>query len=415
VATEQFIRVGTLIDGSGNEATNDKVVTIRDGRFADIADAASSSIPSGAEVIDASELTVMPGLIDAHTHIHTPGGPIDNYALAQLKGTVGKLSLETYKHALTDLAMGYTSIRSLSSPSYVDIAVRDIIDSGVLPGPRLRVAGQGLTATGGHMDKGWWSPDLSVPGRTGVCDGPWEARKAARTQLKWGADVLKINPCVGDYRNLETPWRQEMTFEEISVICEEAHWAGKTVAAHTAGGQGITDSIRAGVNSLEHAHWLTDEQIEMMVKAGTFYVPTLIVNTRSVELGADAKDIGSDGWNWLEKVYKDKWETLRRAKDAGVKIAAGTDAGFVVPHGENALEILELVKGGFTVMEALVAATQTAAECLKMGDQVGSIQAGKRADFILVNGDVLADPSVLLDRPNIVAVYKDGVKMATAL
>jgi imidazolonepropionase-like amidohydrolase len=332
-----------------------------------------------------------------------------------LKGTVGRLSLETYRNVLIDLSMGYTSLRSLSSPAYVDIAVRDIIESGILPGPRLRVSGQGLTATGGHMDKPWWSPDLSVPGRTGVCDGPWEARKAARTQLKWGADVLKINPCVGDYRNLSTPWRQEMTFDEISAICEEAHWAGKTVAAHTSGGQGITDSLRAGVDSLEHAHWLSDEQIEMMVKAGTFYVPTLIVNTRSIELGADEKGISADGWNWLKKVYDDKWETLRRAKDAGVRIAAGTDAGFVVPHGENALEILELVKGGFTVMEALVAATQTAADCLGIGDEVGSIQEGKRADFVLVQGNVLANPEILLDQLNIVAVYKDGVKMATAL
>jgi imidazolonepropionase-like amidohydrolase len=415
VTTETLFRIGTLIDGSGCDAKKNQTVLIRAGRFAKIGDVDLDSLPEGIEAVDSTELTMIPGLVDAHTHIHTPGGPTDDYAMAQLKGTVGRLSLETYRNVLIDLSMGYTSLRSLSSPAYVDIAVRDIIESGILPGPRLRVSGQGLTATGGHMDKPWWSPDLSVPGRTGVCDGPWEARKAARTQLKWGADVLKINPCVGDYRNLSTPWRQEMTFDEISAICEEAHWAGKTVAAHTSGGQGITDSLRAGVDSLEHAHWLSDEQIEMMVKAGTFYVPTLIVNTRSIELGADEKGISADGWNWLKKVYDDKWETLRRAKDAGVRIAAGTDAGFVVPHGENALEILELVKGGFTVMEALVAATQTAADCLGIGDEVGSIQEGKRADFVLVQGNVLANPEILLDQLNIVAVYKDGVKMATAL
>jgi imidazolonepropionase-like amidohydrolase len=371
----------------------------------------AQEVASGGDVIDASLFTVLPGLVDAHTHIHTPGGATDNYALAQLKGTMATLALETYSHVLKDLSMGYTALRSLSSPGYVDISVRDFINRGVLPGPRMRVSGQGLTATGGHMDKAWWSPELHVDGRTGVCDGPWDCRKAARTQLKWGADVLKINPCVGDYRNLETPWRQEMTFEEISAICEEAHWAGKRVAAHTAGGSGITDSLRAGVDSLEHAHWLTDKQIGEMVDRGTFYVPTLIVNTRSVELGPDQRDITPEAWGWLSKVYDDKWETLRRAKRAGVKIVAGTDAGFVVPHGENALEILELVKGGFTSMEAICAATKTAAECLDMGDEIGSIERGKLADFVVIDGNVLEDPSVLLDSSKIIGVYMNGERI----
>ncbi len=202
-----------------------------------------------------------------------------------------------------------------------------------------------------------------------------------------------------------------MTFEEISAICEEAHWAGKRVAAHTAGGSGITDSLRAGVDSLEHAHWLTDKQIGEMVDRGTFYVPTLIVNTRSVELGPDQRDITPEAWGWLSKVYDDKWETLRRAKRAGVKIVAGTDAGFVVPHGENALEILELVKGGFTPMEAICAATKTAAECLDMGDEIGSIERGKLADFVVIDGNVLEDPSALLDSSKIIGVYMNGERI----
>ena len=409
---ELYIRTGMLIDGCGGEPNRGAGIAIRDGRIARIDRDARTSVGDEAQTIDASAYTVLPGLIDAHVHIHTPGGPMDNYALAQLKGFQGRLALDAYRYALTDLEMGYTALRSLSSPAYVDIAVRDVIASGGLVGPRLIVSGQGLTATGGHMDGAWWSPEIEVPNRTGVCDGPSACRRAARTQLKWGADVLKINPCVGDYRDLDEPWRQEMTYEEIAAICEVAHWAGRRVAAHTAGGQGITDCLRAGVDSLEHAHWLTDEQIGRMAEQGTFYVPTLIVNSRSVEQGEGQRDLTPEAWGWLRKVYDDKWETLRRAKAAGVRIAAGTDAGFVVPHGDNASEIGELVNGGFTPLEAIGAATRVAAECLGVERDIGTIEAGKCADLVIVDGDPLADVGILREKARIVSVYRDGLRIA---
>ena len=412
MSRQLFVRAGRLIDGIAEHAASDVIMEVRDGRIVQVGSVDVVSIPPDAPAVDATDCTVLPGLVDAHVHIHTPGGPMDNYALAQLKGFESRLALDAYSYALRDLAMGYTAVRSLSSPAYTDIGLRDAIEEGVLPGPRIVAAGQGLTATGGHMDGAWWSPNLVVPGRTGVCDGPWSCRRAARTQLKWGADVLKINPCVGDYRNLDRPWRQEMTFEEIDAICQEAHWAGKTVAAHTAGGEGITDCLRAGVDSLEHAHWLSDEQIARMVEQGTFYVPTLIVNSRSVELGEDQRDVSADGWAWLRKVYDEKWETLARAKAAGVKIAAGTDAGFVVAHGDNASEIGELVRGGFTPMEALIAATRTAAECIGLGESIGTLEPGKQADFVIVDGDPLTDVEMLRDKERIVGVYKDGTRVA---
>jgi len=410
--TETFVRVGTLIDGIATEPMHNVVITIRNGRFEGIDEADQATLPDDACVVNAADYTVLPGLVDAHIHIHTPGGPTDNYALAQLKGLQGTLALQAYSYAMKDLAMGFTALRSLSSPAYVDISVRDAIDVGMLVGPRLRVSGQGLTTTGGHMDKAWWSPEIEVPLRTGVCDGPDSCRRAARTQLKWGADVLKINTCVGDYRNLDQPWRQEMAYEEIAAICEEAHRAGKRVAAHTAGGQGVTDSIRAGVDSIEHGHWLTDEQIEMMVEHGTYYVPTLIVNTRSVELGRDQRGITTEAWKWLRHVYEDKWETLGRAKKAGVKIALGTDAGFVVSHGENAAELVELVKGGFTAMEAIIAATRIGAECLDMEEDIGTIEPGKLADFVVVDGNPLADITVLQQPDKIWGVFKAGHRVS---
>ena len=263
------------------------------------------------------------------------------------------------------------------------------------------------------MDKAWWAFDLSVPGRTGVCDGPWSCRRATRTQIKWGADVIKVNVCVGEHGSRIQPWRQEMTYEEIAAICEEAHRAGRKVAAHTAGGPGITDAIKAGVDSIEHGHWLTDEQIELMVEQGTIYVPTLLVNTRSVELGPDQRGLSRKAWDWLKRVYEEKWDTLERAKRAGVKIAVGTDAGFVVEHGENAGELAELVKGGFSPEEALVAATKTGAECLGLEEEIGTLEPGKKADFVIVDGNPLQDIKILSAPDRILAVYMEGKLVAS--
>lgn len=404
------IQAGKLIDGISDAPLSDVIVLIEGERITEVGAAATLPIPAEAEVIDARHLTVMPGLIDVHVHVHTLGGPVANYALSEAQALQGELALLAYHCVQRDLEMGITTLRSVGSPAYVDIALRNSIQRGLVTGPRLQVAGQGLSITGGHMDKPYWSPDVHLAGRTGVCDGPWACRAAAREQIKRGADWIKINACSGgvaEYR-LDPPWVQEMTYEEMAAICDEAHRLNRRVVAHTSGGQGITDAIQAGVNSLEHAHWLSDEQIELMLERGTFYVPTLIVNTRSVELGRERKDVGGDSWRWLNKVYAEKWESLERAKQAGVKIGAGSDAGFVVYHGEVACEIEELVKGGFTPMEALIAATRVNAECMGLEEELGTIEAGKIADIVLLDGDPLADIRILQDKARIVRVLQSG-------
>jgi imidazolonepropionase-like amidohydrolase len=294
----------------------------------------------------------------------------------------------------------------------VDVALRNAIDSGIVNGPRLRVSGQGLTITGGHMDSPMWAPEVSISGRTGVCDGPWGCRQAAREQIKRGVDLIKVNAAVSrystDYTHTE-PFHQEMTYEEMAAICEEAHWAGMTVAAHAHGGEGITDGLRAGLDSIEHAPWLTDEQIDMMAENGVFYVPTLTVHTFLKELGQETIGMPDGAWNWLLRVCDDRWDTLERAKKAGVKIATGTDAGFFVEHGDNAFELEDLVRGGFSPMEAIQAATGLAAECMNMNQEIGTIEAGKYADLVVVDGDPLSDISILRDADRIVQVYKGGV------
>ncbi len=404
------IRAGHLIDGTTNAPMRDAVLLMEGERIKQVGTAQSITIPPDAQVIDATRQTVLPGLIDVHVHVHAPGGAIANYALVEAHELQGRIALRASAYVKRALKMGFTTLRSLNSPAYVDVALRDAIDEGSVEGPRLRVAGQGLSITGGHMDEAHWAPEFLVMGRTGVCDGPWEGRKAVRQQCKRGVDLIKINACasgVGMY-SIDPPWMQEMTFEEIAAICDEAHKLNRRVAAHTSGGQGITDAIKAGVDSLEHAHWLTDEQIELMVEHGTFYVPTLIVNSRSVSLGTDQPGISATAWQWLVKADESKWDSLARAKAAGVKIVTGSDAGFQVYHGENACELEELVKGGFTPLEAIHAATRLAAECLNMEREIGTLEAGKYADVVIVDGDPLQDIRILLDPKKIAQVYKGG-------
>jgi imidazolonepropionase-like amidohydrolase len=404
------VRTGRLIDGTGRPPLEGATLLVDEQRILRVGLSGQVPVPEDAEVLDVGGATLLPGLIDVHVHVHAPGGPISNYALAEARDLQGLIALRASAYVKRALNMGYTTLRSLNSPAYVDVALRDAIDQGYVDGPRLKVAGQGLTITGGHMDQAHFSPDVSIFGRTGVCDSPWEGRKAVRAQCKRGVDVIKINACasgVGGY-TLDPPWMEEMSFEEISAICEEAHKFQRRVAAHVSGGQGITDAIRAGVDSLEHAHWLTDEQIGMMVERGTFYVPTLIVNSRSVATRAEQRDLPTTAWDWLIKADEAKWDSLARARAAGVKVATGSDAGFLVNHGESACEIEELVKGGFTPLEALTAATRTAAECLGMEHEIGSLESGKMADFVIVDGDPLTDVSVLKDEYRIAQVYMGG-------
>jgi imidazolonepropionase-like amidohydrolase len=413
------IRAGQLIDGNGGAPLRNAVVLIKDSRIMQVGPEPEVQVPPDADVYDASNMTLMPGMVDAHVHIHAPGGvtrgrgmPLDQVAQSQ-----GILALRAWSYAQSDLAMGFTTLRTVASPSYVDVALRDAINEGLVFGPRLLVCGQGITVTGGHMDRTGWPQEVTVEGRTGVGDGPWGMRKAARMQLKYGVDLLKFNAAISvhslDY-TCRLPYKQEMTFEEMAAICEEAHWAGKRAAAHAYGGPGVSDALRAGVDSIEHGPWLRDEHVECMVKQGTYYVPTLTVFARGWELGPEGTGSTSAGRNWLAQAREARWESLARAHAAGVKIAVGTDAGFWVSHGENARELQELVEGGFSATEAIVAATRTGAECLGMGAEIGTLEAGKFADMVIVDGDPLADVRILQDPAKIVQVFKGGQQVKAA-
>jgi imidazolonepropionase-like amidohydrolase len=405
------IRAGQLIDGSGGSPLRNAVILIEGERILKVGLESEVEVPPNAEHVDAGDKTVMPGMVDCHVHIHSEGAPtMDTFATEQISLSQGALALRAYNYGMRDLEMGFTSVRSVHSPGYVDVALRDAIEEGLVQGPRVRAAGQGLTVTGGHMDAWGWAPEVEIWGITGVCDGPWECRKAAREQFKRGADLIKIN-AAGGSSDLNEPWHQEMAFEEMAAICEEAHWAKKRVAAHAHGGPGITDAVRAGIDSVEHGVWLDDEQVEMMAEKGVFYVPTLSAHTRGLELGQEGAGLSDQSWTWLLKVCDDRWISLERARKAGVKIATGTDAGFWMGHGENAKELAELVEGGFTPMEAIVAATRVGAECLGLDGDVGTVEAGRCADLVIVDGDPLVDIRILQDGTKIVQVFKGGCRV----
>ena len=234
-----------------------------------------------------------------------------------------------------------------------------------------------------------------------------------RQHAKRKVDFIKINSDVGA-RDSETPYRQEMSFAEMQAACDEAHRFGYHVAAHTSGGPPIEEALLAGVDTIEHGHWLTDRAIELMLEKGAFYVPTLIVNSRNFAYDRETLGATEAGWRWMKAAYDAKWPSLEKAKAAGVKIAAGSDAGFLVDHGENAAELEELVKGGFSPLEAITAATATAADLLGLGGEIGTLAAGKAADVVVVAGDPLSDITVLQSEAAITHALKDGRRVRAA-
>lgn len=404
------IHAGQLIDGNGGAPRKAVSVFVENGRIHAIESGYVSELPAGTVTLNAQNATLMPGMIDCHTHVHVAGGPdlCNEYFMLPLTELPAALALRGLSYVNRDLEMGFTSIRVVDAPQYIDVALRDAINAGLVRGPRMRVAGQGICVTGGHMDKAAWSPFVHVDGRTGVGDGPWEMRRVTREQLKRGADLIKINAAGGSLKNLNEPWHQEMTYDEMAAVIEEAHRAGKRVAAHAHGGPGITDALRAGLDSVEHGVWLSEEQCDTMARNNCFYVPTLTTHTRGQQMGKEGTGSSDKGWAWLEKVFTDRWVSLERAHRAGVKICVGTDAGFWMYHGENATELEELVKGGLTAMEAIVAATRNGADNLDILDETGTLEVGKAADMIVVDGDPLADIRILQNKSKLLQVFKAG-------
>lgn len=371
-------------------------ILIEGDRIKEVARAADldARAPKNATVLDLGPVTLLPGLIDCHTHLmaRIPSGP-DGYILNLATKSQAFRALEGAADARVTLEAGFTTVRDVENEGsdYADVALRDAITQGLVEGPRMQVATRAIAALGQYNPFGV-SPDLrNFPTGAQMISGAAEARRAVREQIGYGADLIKV------YADWDYP---TLTVEEMSVIVEEAHKAGRKVAAHATTAEGIRNAITAGVDSIEHGHGADRRDLEMMKDKGVYWVPTMGYYFYRVE-----QDKSPDAHKYMREVLERARQNIPIARELGVKIANGFDPASADTHGRNAHEIIAMTKLGLTPLEAIRAATTTAAELLGWRDSVGSIEAGRYADLIAVAGDPLGDITEL-DR--VVFVMKGG-------
>lgn len=384
-----FVRCGALLDGKSETARKNVVVAIRGEKITEV----STKEPTGAQIVDLSRETCLPGLIDTHTHVLLQGDiTAADYDEQLLKQSPEYRTILATVNARRALEYGFTTIRDVETEGagYADVDVKKAINTGVIPGPRMQVATRAMDVTGAYPLLGY-APNVSVPHGVQVVDGADGARKAVREQISHGADWIKV------YSDRSYQVREDgvlddiptFTLEELKAIVDEAHRERHKVASHAMALYGVHNSIEAGVDSIEHGNYIADEDMKAMVARGIFYVPTIYVGAYVAEGRAAA---GAPVWVKMLSIHE---ETFRRAMKAGVKIAFGTDAGGFAWTVNPAKEFAYMVKWGMTPAQALRSATTSAAELLGWSDQVGSIEAGKFADIVAVPGDPLADVSQL--------------------
>ena len=394
------VKAARLIDGLGGAPISNAVVLIENDRISAVG--AGLSVPPGAQVIDLGGATVLPGFIDCHTHV--TGQPGDNFYEDLFKRSPIDEAVTAHIYAKRTLEAGFTTIRDVGSEEFVDIALKKAINHGDIPGPRMLVAGLALSATGGHGDLNGYSPYLSFKTFSGVADGIDAIRKLIRTDVRQGADVIKVLATAGVLSEEDSEGAPQYSQEELDTVVQEANMWERRVAAHAHGAEGIKRAIRAGVNSVEHASFIDDEGIRLAKEKGTFLVMDIYnddyIMTEYARRGYPQAILEKE-----KRVGRTQRENFRKAWKAGAKMAFGTDAG-VYPHGDNARQFAKMVEWGMTPMEAITAATASAADLLGWSDRIGTLQKGRFADLVAVNGDPLADVTIL---QKVQFVMKGGV------
>ncbi|MCY1020090.1 metal-dependent hydrolase family protein [Pyxidicoccus sp. MSG2] len=401
----QVLKAARLFDAKTGKVFTPGVVVVAEGKVVGVGPKAP--IPEGAKVVELGDATLLPGFMDAHTHLTVEPGPdwrkdvIDSF-----QRTIPEQTLDTLPWARVTLMAGFTTVRNLGAEDFIDVGLRNAIARGIVVGPRILAASSSLSSTGGHCDYGnsWRKGLLAHDASPGVADGPDALRARVRETLKYGADLIKVCATGGVMSFNAEVDAPQFTQAELDAVVDEAHAHRRKVAAHAHGAEGAKRAIRAGVDSLEHGTLMDDEALELMKRKGTWYVPTAFAFHGVKEL-ADKGNLPPDNVLKLKAVDVRREQVLRKAIAMGVRIAFGTDAGVFV-HGRNAEEFALLVQAGLPPAEALRAATVNAAELLGVSDKLGTLEPGKLADVVAVPGNPLQD---IRATQKVFFVMKEGV------
>lgn len=398
---DTYIRAGAIIDVEAGEILDNRIIAIEAGAIVAVTSSNDGPIPSDAEVIDLSDYTVLPGLIDAHTHLLSDS---DDHGLNSLVVSLPEATINGVKNAATTLQAGFTTVRNVGAPGYADVALRDAIAAGEVPGPRMLVSGPPVGITGGHCSDNNLLPFEYGVTEVGVADGPWEIRQMVRQNVKFGVDLIKTCSTGGVLSAGTRLDAVQYTLEELQSLVDEAHNHGRKVAVHAHGNTGIRNAILAGADSIEHASFLSDDVIELAKEHGTRFVMDIYV-TEHILTEGEANGVLPESLDKEREVGQIQRESFRQAHAAGVEMVYGTDSA-VYPHGDNARQLSRMVQFGMTPAEAIRSATVSAADLLGVGDQVGRIAEGLQADLVAVSGNPYEDVSVL---EQVEFVMKGGV------